>query len=199
MNVNGYQIRQELGLSDGAVVIGTVANLLPIKGYDVMLEAMPFIHAQAPHTHYLIIGTGENAYEQRLRRQVKQLGLEEYVHFLGFQPDVSPYLSALDVYVQPSRMEGLGIAMLEAMAMNKPVVATDVGGIPDVVRHQHTGLLVKPDDAKALAQAVFALLSDPERRRVFGAEGRRRVEALFTVEAMMDGLMQSYQHVLRPQ
>ena len=198
MNSNGPNIRQELGLSNADVVIGTVANLFPRKGYDVMLQAMPLVHAKAPHTHYLIIGTGENAYEQQLHCHVKQLGLEEYVHFLGFQPNVSPYLAALDVYVHPSRMEGLGIAVFEAMAMYKPVVATDVGGIPEIVRHQHTGLLVKPDDPHALAQAVLALLADPERCRVFGAEGRRRVEAQFTVEAMMDGLMQSYQYVLRP-
>ena len=83
--------------------------------------------------------------------------------------------------------------------MKKPVVATDVGGMSEAVRHQHTGLLVKPDDANALAQAVLALLSDPERRRVFGVEGRRKVEAQFNVEAMMDGLIQSYQYVLRHQ
>ena len=198
-DMNGSNIRKELRLSDGVVVIGTVANLLPIKGYDVMLQAMPLIHAKVPHTHYLIIGTGDNEYEQQLHRQVKQLGLEEFVHFLGFQQDVSPYLATLDVYVHPARTEGLPIAGLEAMAMYKPVVATDVGGLSEAVQHQRTGLLVKSDDANALAQAVLALLSDPERRRVFGAEGRRRVEARFTVEAMMDGLLQSYQYVLRPQ
>ena len=196
MNVNGSQIRKTLGLSDAAVVIGTVANLFPRKGYDVMLQAMPIIHAKAPHAHYLIIGMGGNAYEQQLRRQVKQFCLEKYVHFLGFHSDFS-CLAALDVYVQPSRMEGLGIAVLEAMAMNRPVVATDVGGLPEIVQHQRTGLLVKPDDAHALAEAILTFLSDPERLRVFGAEGRRRVEAHFTVETMMDGLVQSYQYVLR--
>ena len=197
MNTDGHTIRQALGLSEAAVVIGTVANLSPRKGYDVMLQAMPLIRTKAPHTHYLIIGTGNNAYEQQLHRQVKQLGLEGYVHFLGFQADVSPYLSALDVYVHPARMEALPIAVLEAMAMRKPVVATDVAGLPEAVQHQHTGLLVKPDDPHALGQAVQDLLLDPERRRVFGAEGRRRVEAQFTVEAMMDGLVQGYRDVLR--
>ena len=89
MNVNSYNIRPALGLSNADVVIGTVANLSPVKGYDVMLQAMPRIHAQIPQVHYLIIGTGDNAYEQQLHRQVKQLCLKEYVHFLGFQPDVS--------------------------------------------------------------------------------------------------------------
>ena len=198
-NMNVHEIRQVLGLSHGDVVLGTVANLFHRKGYDVMLRAMPMIIAEAPHAHYLIIGTGDNAYEQQLRRQVERLCLEAHVHFLGFQDDVFPYLAGLDVYVQPSRMEGLGCAVQEAMAMRKPVVATDIAGLSEVVRHQHTGLLVKPDDPHALAQAVLALLSDPERCRVFGAQGCRRIETQFSRDTMMDGLVQRYQDILRSQ
>jgi len=198
-NVNGHEIRQALGFSHGDVVLGTVANLFPRKGYDVMLRAMPMLIAEAPHTHYLIIGKGENAYERQLRSQVKRLYLEERVHFLDFQYNVFPYLAALDVYVQPSRLEGLGCAVQEAMAMKKPVVSTDAGGLPEIVRHQYTGLLVKPDDAHALAQAVLDLLSDAERCRIFGARGCQRIEEQFALEMMMDKLVQSYQDILQSQ
>ncbi len=199
LNVNGDQIRQVLGFSPEDMVLGTVANLFSRKGYDVMLQAMPMIIAKVPRTHYLIIGAGEKTYEEQLHRQVKRLCLEKYVHFLGFQPDVVPYLAALDVYVQPSRLEGLALAVLEAMAVNKPVVATNVGGLSEVVHDQYTGLFVKPDDAQALAQAVLALLADPERCRVLGAQGCQRVKSQFNVGAMMDRLVDVYQDVLRPQ
>lgn len=197
LNANGSQIRRTLGISDGGLMVGTIANLFPRKGYDVMLQAMPSIIAAFPHTHYLIIGKGEGAYERRLRSDVTRLRLEGHVHFLGFQSDVSAYVAMLDVYVQPSRIEGLCLAVLEAMAMEKPVVAADVGGLSEGVQHQRTGLLVRSDDAQALAQTVCTLLSDPERRRAFGVRGRRRVEEQFTVARMMDELISGYENVLR--
>ena len=196
-NENGHEIRQALGLSPDSVVLGTVASLFPRKGYDVMIQAIPVIIKRVPHVHYLIIGSGEDAYEQQLRRQVERLCLDEHVHFLSFQQDVVPYLAALDVYVQPSRMEGLGIALLEAMAMKKPVVATDVGGLSEAVLHSYTGLLVEPDDAQALALAVLSLLSDPDRSRILGERARQRIETHFSVETMMDGLAQRYRDVLQ--
>lgn len=197
LNANGSQIRRTLGISDGGLMVGTIANLFPWKGYDVMLQAMPRIIAAFPHTHYLIIGKGEGAYERQLRSDVTRLRLEGHVHFLGFQSDVSAYVAMLDVYVQPSRTEGLCLAVLEAMAMEKPVVAADVGGLSEGVQHQRTGLLVRSDDAQAFAQTVCTLLSDPERRRAFGVRGRRRVEEQFTVARMMDELVAGYENVLR--
>ena len=197
LNANGSQIRRTLGFSEDDLIVGTVANLFPRKGYDLMLQAMPSIIAEFPHTHYLIIGKGEGAYEQRLCREVKRLRLGGHVHFLGFQSDVSAYVATIDVYVQPSRIEGLCLAVLEAMAMEKPVVVTDAGGLSEGIHHQRTGLLVRVDDAQALARAVLTLLSDPERRRAFGVRGRRRVEERFTVARMMDELVHSYENVLR--
>lgn len=197
LNANGSQIRRTLGVSDDDLTLGTVANLFPRKGYDVMLQAMPSIITEFPHTHYLIIGKGEDAYERRLRRDVTRLRLEGHVHFLGFQSDVSAYVATLDVYVQPSRIEGLCLAVLEAMAMEKPVVAADVGGLSEGIQHQRTGLLVRSGDAQALAQTVLTLLSDPERRQAFGVRGRRRVEERFTVARMMDELVDGYENVLR--
>ena len=102
----------------------------------------------------------------------------------------------MDLYVHPALMEGFGIAVLEAMAMRKPVVATTTGGLPEIVQDGETGMLVPPGDADALARAVSSLLQDPARRRQLGEVGRARVVAHFTVEAMMDGLTSGYETVL---
>lgn len=125
-----------------------------------MLNAMPMVLAEVPEAHYLIIGTGDKAYGQGWKTLVKELDLEECVHFVGFQQSVYPVLAALDLYVHPALMEGFGIAVLEAMAMRKPVVATSTGGVPEIVQHGETGLLVPPGDPDALAQAVVSLFRD---------------------------------------
>jgi len=105
---------------------------------------------------------------------------------------VYPVLAAMDVYVHPALMEGFGIAVLEAMAMRKPVVATTTGGLPEIVQDGQTGLLVPPGEPNALAQAIVNLLQDSTRRVAMGRSGRSRVETIFTVEAMMDRLIAAY-------
>ena len=145
----------------------------------------------------LIIGTGDADYEAVLRSQVKDLGLEGRVHFTGFQESVFGFLASFAVYVHPVLMEGFGLAVLEAMAMGRPVVATTTGGLPEVVRHGETGLLVPPGNEIALAEAIVALLGDPERADSMGQAGRRRVSALFSEEAMMQQLKAAYELVLR--
>src|SRR5438309_1063166 len=157
-----------------------------------MLRAMPKILAALPQVHYVIVGSGDAAYETRLRAVVKDLRLERCVHFAGFQASVYPYLAAMDVYVHPALMEGFGIAVLEAMAMRKPVVATTTGGLPEIVQDGKTGVLVPPNEPDALARAIVGLLQDSTRRVAMGRSGRNRVETLFTVEAMMDRLIAAY-------
>jgi glycosyltransferase involved in cell wall biosynthesis len=158
-------ICRSLAVSDEAVLLGTVAHLFPRKGYDVMLKALPGIIRTAPAVHYVIIGTGDRGYEQKLRALSAELGISDHVHFVGFQEDVKPFLRALSCYVHPARMEGFGIAVVEALAAGKAVVATNVGGLPEVVEEGETGLLVAPDDPGALAAAVLSLLRDDGRRR----------------------------------
>jgi glycosyltransferase involved in cell wall biosynthesis len=174
-------------------VLGTVANLFSRKGYDVMLQALPTIVAAFPSVHYLIVGSGDAAYEESIRSLVKTLGQESHVQFAGFQDSVYPYLAAMDVYVHPALMEGFGIAVLEAMAMRKPVVATTTGGLPEIVQDGETGLLVPPGNQDALAQAVKRLLRDPALCRKLGDAGRDRVASMFTVDAMMANLVKGYQ------
>ena len=196
-SLDGTEFRRRQGIPLTAPLLGTVANLFPIKGYDVMCRALSRLRSHRPDVHYLIVGAGNREYEQALRKLVASLGLEQYVHFAGFQEPVYPALAAMDVYVHPAIMEGFGISLLEAMAMAKPVVATKTGGIPDIVVHEETGLLVAPSDPEALASAVGVLLDDTHRRTLLGKNGRRRVESLFTVEDMVAKLSACYESVLR--
>ncbi len=189
---DGQEVRRRFGIPAGALVMGTVASLFARKGYDVMLRALPAILKSSPQVHYLIIGSGDTRYETRLRALVQDLGLAPHVRFTGFQASVYPFLAALDVYVHPAIMEGFGIAVLEAMAMRKPVVATRTGGLPEIVRDGETGVLVPPGDPDALANAVTRLAQDPPRRRKLGEAGRDRVAVHFTVDAMMERLASDY-------
>ncbi|MEK6603675.1 MAG: glycosyltransferase family 4 protein, partial [Nitrospirota bacterium] len=193
---SGLDARRRFGIPAEAPVLGTVANLFERKGYEVMIEALPMIVNASPAVHYLIVGSGDAAYEARLKAMVEVLGLESRVHFAGFQESVYPCLAAMDLYVHPALMEGFGIAVLEAMAMRKPVVATTTGGLPEIVQEGETGMLVPPGDADALAKAVSSLLQDPARCRQLGEAGRARVAAHFTVEAMMDQLVSGYESLL---
>jgi glycosyltransferase involved in cell wall biosynthesis len=191
------QIRSQFGIPTDAPLLGTLASLFTRKGHEVMLRALPRILCSFPGTHYLVIGRGDAAYEAVVRAHVKKLGLEQHVHFAGFQESVFGFLEACTVYVHPVLMEGFGLAVLEAMAMGRPVVATTAGGLPEVVRHGETGLLVPPGDDIALAEAIMALLRDPVRADSMGQAGRVRVSALFSKEVMMQQLKTAYELVLR--
>lgn len=189
-------ICRKLGLSHDVVLLGTVANLFPRKGYDVMLRALPAILKAEPSTHYVIIGTGEKEYERTLHALCEELGISRCVHFLGFQDPVRLFLDALDLYVHPARMEGFGIAIVEAMAAGKAVVATNTGGIPEVVEHGRTGLLIAPDNPEALSAAVVSLLRDNIRREEMGERGAKLVRERFDLKASTAAIEQVYHHLL---
>ncbi len=189
-------ICRRLGLSGDAVLLGTVAHLFPRKGYDVMLKALPEIIRAMPAVHYLVIGTGEGVYERVLRDLSVKLGISHHVHFVGFQEDVKPFLGALSLYVHPARMEGFGIAVVEALAAGKAVVATNVGGLPEVVKHGETGLLVAADDPEELGAAVLSLLGDDGRRRAMGERGAKWVHERFDLRASVTTMERFYQDVL---
>lgn len=193
---SGQQAKFRLGLPTDALVLGTVANLFSRKGYHVLLQALPRILASVQQAHYLVVGKGDTEYERRLQSLARELGVADRLHFVGFQSSVGPCLAAMDLYVHPALMEGFGIAVLEAMAMTRAVVATAVGGVPEIVRHGETGLLVPSGDSEALASAVIQLLTEPEQRARFGKAGRERVLKDFTVEAMVGQLLGAYDSLL---
>jgi glycosyltransferase involved in cell wall biosynthesis len=191
-----HDIRAQYKVPREALLVGTVANLLPLKGYEVMLDALPAVLSAMPAAHYLIIGGGEAEYSARLKAITVKRGIAERVHFAGFKESVGSYLSALDLYVHPSLKEAFGLAVVEAMAMGKAVVATTTGGLPEVVAQGETGLLVPPGDAESLAAAVVSLLEDKVRREQMGRSGKARAQARFSLDTSVRHMEQLYGEVL---
>lgn len=163
-------------------VIGTVAVLEERKGHRFLLEAAALVKEQGFRVIYRFAGDGSE--RDALQRVVHELSLQEEVFFLGFVSDIPTFVSSVDIFVLPSLYEGLGIAVLEAMAAGKPVVASRTGGIPELVTDQVTGLLVPPKDPRALARAICHLLSQDDLLRRMGDKGRERALERFTMEQM---------------
>lgn len=189
--------RRELGLHDDGPVIGTVCRLVePKKGLSVLLQAMSELAQRLGEPPCQLVIVGEGPARRALESLRDRLGLSEWVAFTGVRRDVPRVLHALDVFVLPSLYEGFGIAILEAMAAAKPVVATRVGGIPEFVMAETTGLLVEPGNAAALAEAIECLLCDPQRARGMGMRGRASVLAAFQVSTVVRQHEQVYEACL---
>jgi glycosyltransferase involved in cell wall biosynthesis len=148
-----------------------------------------------PDARFLIVGEGE--LRDVLERQIKDLGLDRHVFLTGFRADVIGLMKSFDVFVMSSVTEGLGSAILEAMACERPIVATRAGGIPEVVTDEDTGLLVPPQDDEALAEALIRLLQDRVLRERLGSAGRARVCRDFSVDALVRGTAEVYERRLR--
>ena len=177
----------------GELAIGIVAALETRKGHDVLLHALARLRRDGIAMCCLVCGDGSR--RAQLESLAQGLGIADAVRFLGEQRQVADVLAALDVFVLPSRHEGLGVAILEAMAMALPVVASDVGGIPEIVDAGRTGVLVPPEDAAALASAIAALDRDRALAHQMGAAGRARVLAEFSMEVMADRYERLYEWV----
>jgi glycosyltransferase involved in cell wall biosynthesis len=182
--------RTELGLPIDQVVVGTVARLDPVKRLDVLFQAL----GSLPDVSSVIIGDGPE--RARLMALSDRIELTGRIHFAGQQGDVRPWLAAIDVFALSSDWEGMSNALLEAMAAGLPIVATAVGGTPDVVVDGVTGLLVPPRDSSALAKAIATLVRDPDLRRRMGQAGRERVLQHFSVERMVERTQNLYEQLL---
>jgi glycosyltransferase involved in cell wall biosynthesis len=176
-------------------VIVTAGRISPQKGLDVLAAATALLVKEIPDVLVRVYGApqpGWEDYDAQLRQQVTDLELEGRFRLNGFVEDPARHWASASVYTQPSRREGLPLAVVEAMAVGLPVVATTVGGLPEVVEDGTTGLLVPPDDPEALARALAELLEDPGRARRMGAAGRERVARLYSTAAMVDRLVEVY-------
>ena len=163
------------------------------KGHRYLVHAAADIVRAVPEARVVILGEGDLRNE--LSRLIHELGLERHVLLPGFRPDVLSLLKAFDVFVMPSITEGLGTSILDAMACTKAVVASDVGGIPEVVDRDVTGLLVPARDASALGAAVIRLLRDPALTSRLAAAGRARVERRFTADRMVQETLDLYRRL----
>jgi glycosyltransferase involved in cell wall biosynthesis len=176
-------MRAELGISRDEQVVGVVAVIRPQKSLDVLLRAVRLLRDDFSNLRVLIVGSGDEKEETRLQGIASQLGLSEIVSFLGARADVADLVRIFDVATLSSDFEGTPLAVMEYMEAAKPVVATGVGGVPDIVVPGETGLLVEPQDPKALAAAVAELLRDPELALRMGTAGRERRRQEFSIEA----------------
>ena len=191
--VNASDVKQclnELELTDDQQVVGVVGSLYPVKGHRYLLEAVPSVVEQCPQARFVIVGRGDQ--EKVLTEQVKRLGIGKYVRFLGLRQDIPRLLSIMDVFVLPSLSEGLSMATLEAMAAGKPVLATRVGGNPELVIEGETGLLVPSEDSHALGIGIVRILNDGELAGKLGKNAVHRVQDHFDIKIMAHNYQDLY-------
>jgi len=186
--------RRALGVPDDRLVAVTVGRMDQFKAHHLQLQAMDMLRKQGIDLHLLLVGAGER--EQELRRLRAELGLEDRVTFTGYLDDVRPALAAADLFVLSSKREGLPMVLLEAMGAGLPIVATEVGGIPEALAGGQVGELVPPEDVSALADGVAGLARQPEERRSLGQAARRRYETHYSREAMGNRYLQIYRRLL---
>lgn len=170
---------------------GVVGRLEIQKGHTYLLRALNLIKDR----QWKLWIIGEGSLRKKLENQVKELGLEERVSFLGSRHDVPELLSKIDIFVLPSLWEGLGIAVLEAAAMEKPIIASRVGGIPEIIEDKKTGLLVEPRDVKGLAEAIRSMITHEDEAREMGKRAREAVVKKFSVEKMAEAYEELYKEL----
>jgi glycosyltransferase involved in cell wall biosynthesis len=188
------KLKEQLGLPFQCPIVGMIANLHPIKGYPDFLRAACIILKKIINTHFLIVGDGEMKTE--LEKTAVDLGIEGNVHFLGERADIPAILSIIDVSVLSSYSEGFSNTILESMAMGKPVVATRVGGNPEIISHGVNGYLIEPNAPRDLAKAILNLLYDKALARLMGRNGRQTVEKHFNEEKMVEEITRLYRELL---
>ena len=190
----GVDVRTELDIPADAPLVGVVGRLTEQKGHAYLLEAFVTVVQELPSARLLVVGDGE--LRPALERQAAHLGLRGGVTFTGHREDVPRIMMALDVLVMPSLWEGFGLVLLEAMAASKPVIASQVSAIPEIVVEGETGLLVPPKDPENLSRALLALLRDPAWAREMGRRGCQRLEQQFTVARMVEQTQAVYESLV---
>lgn len=190
----GAALRWRLGIPEDAPVVGQVAVFRRQKRLDLWLETAREVLRRRPETRFVLVGDGPR--RQETEAQARELGIEDAVSFPGLQDDVRPFLSAMDLLLITSEFEGLPLVLLEAMALELPVVSTRVGGIPEVVRHGETGRLAPFGRPEKAAAAILELLASPAERVALGRAGRRRVAEEFGTDRMLGELEALYREVV---
>jgi glycosyltransferase involved in cell wall biosynthesis len=183
-------LQQALGIKPESVVLGTVARLDPVKNQQMMLQSFAIVSRQFPHLLLLLVGDGPS--RTALEHEVARLGIDTQVRFTGFQTHVADYLALMDIYLLSSHTEGTSMTLLEAMHLQLPCVATAVGGNPEVVANNESGLLSPDNDPAAFASNIQTLLENTSLKITMGQAGKRRFEALFSVGQMVASYSRIY-------
>ncbi len=193
-NIKENPLKAAFGIRNGAPVVGNIAHMVDHKGQKYLIDAIPLILEKRPDARFFIVGDGPLM--KRLSRRAQSLGLEGRLFLPGFKSNVAAFLDMFNVFVMPSVMEGLGTSVLDALACGKPVVATRTGGIPEMIEHGRTGLLVQPRDPGELANGVLDLICNPAKAARLGREGKKAVEKQFSVDAVIDKTLDVYYETL---
>ncbi|WP_456430857.1 glycosyltransferase [Thermosulfuriphilus sp.] len=192
---NRGQFEKEFGLEPATLLIGMVAQFIPRKGHRFLVEAAKELVLKEKRIRFVLLGQGP--LEGKIRSLINEAGLGPYFILAGFREDLPRLLPCLDLLVHPATMEGLGVSLIQAAAAGVPIVASRVGGVPEIVQHRVNGLLVPPGDVCALKEALLALILRPEVRKKMGEEGRRIAREKFSLARMIKGNLQVYSKVLK--
>jgi glycosyltransferase involved in cell wall biosynthesis len=196
---DGNALKDKMGIDPNRPIVGVVANIRKIKGHQYFVHAASIIHKRNPNIEFLVVGYDmiRDGYSiGELKQYAEQVGISQELHFIGGRRDVADVISLFDVAVLTSLSEGFSNVILEYMASLKPVVATNVGGNPEIVVHGETGLLVPPADGDALAKAILSILEDKEVALRFGRAGRKRIEERFSVDVMLRNYENLFEQVI---
>jgi glycosyltransferase involved in cell wall biosynthesis len=189
-NLSRREFLNRFGLPSNALVVGVVAQLIKRKGHAVLFNGIPQILEKFPDTQFLIFGQGE--LKSELKQKTINLGIQHAVHFAGFQQDMPDLIPHFDILTHPALLEGLGVALLEAATAGVPIVASNSGGIPEIVHHRVNGLLVEPNHTDELISSLCELLGSQPKRQEMGNNGRT-IAAQFSIESMVEGNFKIYQ------
>ena len=194
-------VRPEFGIEEDAALVGSVGLLHPVKGPDVLIRAAARLKKSFPSLRVLLVGGAlleqDETYKHDLERLARTEHIGDIVIFTGFREDVFDLMRAMDVLVHPAVYpDPLPRTLLEAAALRRPIVATSVGGVAEIVEHGHSGLLVEPGNPEALADAVASVLNDRAKAASLGAEARRKVERVFSLEKHAENMMSLYEAIL---
>ncbi|MEW5958584.1 MAG: glycosyltransferase [Chloroflexota bacterium] len=187
-------LRRTYGLTANTPLVGVIANLRPMKGHADVIAALPLIIEQIPDIRFMFVGRDDM--NGAIHSLAQESGLAQHIIFTGFHSDVRPFYQLFDLFLLPSTWEGCPVSILEAMAMSKPVVATAVGGVPELVVDGQTGRLISPHCPQSIAGAVVALLKEPAAAQQMGRAGRSHVEEHFTLPKMIVQIEAVYDELL---
>jgi glycosyltransferase involved in cell wall biosynthesis len=185
-------VRRQFGIPQDAPLAGITARLTPWKGQRELIGGAAKLHKSHPNLHILIVGAPDGTEQADYEALARAGGIADRVHFAGFQKDVRSLLEAFDLFVHPSYEEPFGLAITEAMAMRKPVIASASGGVPEIITHGEDGWLIEPRSTDAVAAAIATLLDNPERRRQLGERARETIRARFSPRRQCSLVAQYY-------
>ncbi|OYW00572.1 MAG: hypothetical protein B7X11_04440 [Acidobacteria bacterium 37-65-4] len=194
VNTSSAITRNAFGITDNQAVIGVIGRLAPGKGLEVILDSFPGVLAKHPQARLLIVGDGPEA--DSLKSMQANLGLTGKVIFTGFRQDIGNILNACDLVVSPTLREGLSVSILEAMALSKPIVTTDISSNKELVEHMVSGILIPPLDAAALTQAIISLIDDPGRAEQFGENAFAKFQSCYSEKMMQEKMWMVYKELI---